>query len=120
MLTGDTFSPAEHEVMLMVKTEQTQTGIHLRVRATGDCEKCGTPWPCDPARAEMLGQLAAGDTDRASLGMWLSTEMLDQQQVFSADRADELRRRYLSWIPRRAKSHRGSVPRPRASGRQEE
>lgn len=71
----------------------TGTAVHRRVRETGDCDACAAPWPCEPARAEMLDQLAAGDTDKASLGMWLSTEMLDQQKVFRADQADELRRR---------------------------
>jgi hypothetical protein len=77
-------------------------GEHVADRPSWDCRSCGKPWPCDPARENLLATM-----DSLSLAMlaWLQLEAAagDLPQIAPA----ELYERFLRWT-RRPRSGRAS------------
>ena len=68
------------------------TGEHLAQRPSWDCLTCGKPWPCDPARGRM-----AGEMDQVQLAMYAGTLLehvaADQPGMPAAEMFD----RFLAW-----------------------
>jgi hypothetical protein len=69
---------------------------HLPRRPGWDCRCCGKPWPCDPAREELVAETGGGTA--LAIAGWAYLE------EFVRDRApgptDELFDRFIRWTHR--------------------
>lgn len=65
---------------------------HTAARPSWDCRVCGRPWPCEPARERLLGELGATQL-RMYTWMMLEAAAGDLQALT----APSLFERFMSW-----------------------
>ncbi|WP_328459850.1 hypothetical protein OHA21_28220 [Actinoplanes sp. NBC_00393] len=78
--------------MLQLRTE------HRYARPSWDCRRCGRPWPCARARADLVEQF---DPAEIALTAYLSAvlfEALNDHVVRSVPVPSDLHDRILGWI----------------------
>lgn len=88
---------------------------HLPKRPAWDCDACGRPWPCDPAR-EILAAAYAGFP--AGLSDYLHTmfDLAADDLETSGGPPPDLWKRFLSWAaaterpPRQPTEHKETHP----------
>jgi hypothetical protein len=68
---------------------------HLPERPSWDCLSCGKPWPCDPAREELVGRL-----DRIGLAMYAWDRLEEAAGELPQAPVGELFERFLAWTRR--------------------
>jgi hypothetical protein len=70
------------------------TAEHLPLRSSWDCDTCGRPWPCDPARERLAVEHVSRPTVLAML-MWQYLE--DYSRDAGPGPLGEAYERFLSW-----------------------
>jgi hypothetical protein len=74
--------------------------VHVALRPSFDCAKCGEPWPCAPAKVEMAEEYRG---DVLGMGYFLGLQMADAMDQATHDhawgRVDNLFDRFLGWVP---------------------
>jgi hypothetical protein len=88
-------------------------GEHVPGRPSWDCEACGEPWPCGPAKVELVEEY--GD-DRTSLAVYLAAQLQAAIDDYTNTAAPvpPLFDRFFGWdrtaVPERRETHPGRVP----------
>lgn len=69
---------------------------HLPRRPGWDCVVCQEPWPCAPAKADLLDEYGA---ERTSLVLYLSLQMIEAIDDIAATRKapSDLYLRFIGW-----------------------
>lgn len=68
---------------------------HIADRPSWDCKRCEKPWPCDPAREQMLNDKQT-DPTQLRIYLWLHLEeAADQLPTMSFKEAIE---RFVGWV----------------------
>jgi hypothetical protein len=62
---------------------------HPPTRPSWDCAKCGKPWPCDPAREQLAGEMT-----KTELAVMMSVDMVDAAREDPEIKPSE---RFLAW-----------------------
>lgn len=65
---------------------------HTPLRPSWDCQKCGEPWPCGPARAKLTNDL---DLVALALHMWNQLEEAAFEMPHVS--ATEFFERFIKW-----------------------
>jgi hypothetical protein len=65
------------------------TAGHVPARPSWDCQACGCPWPCDPAREERAGD--------PTLSIYLSLQLADAASDMPWAPPGELWERFVAW-----------------------
>lgn len=73
-------------------TEIADAGGHGAERPSWDCRSCGKPWPCDPAREHL-----AGEMDRVQLAILMWANMDEAIPDLPAHPPSELFDRFIGW-----------------------
>ncbi len=68
------------------------SGSHAAARPSWDCARCGKPWPCDPAREELVQEFTG-----TYLVLFMSVDMVDAARDNPTLRPAELHERFLAW-----------------------
>ncbi len=68
---------------------------HLPVRRTWSCDGCGAPWPCRPAREELLAEYHDAT---AALAMYMTCAYLECVVDLPDRPAGELYGRFFGWL----------------------
>lgn len=72
--------------------------VHLGGRPTWDCLACGQPWPCAPAKAQLLAEFQLYPS---SLMVYMAAHMCEAMDDLTAHgeaAPPDLYERFLSWI----------------------
>ena len=70
---------------------------HIADRPSWTCRACGKPWPCDPARAQLVAEM--GQTE---LAMYAWATLEDAAQDLPGVPVAEAFDRFLAWTRRPA------------------
>jgi hypothetical protein len=65
---------------------------HIADRPSWDCLACEKPWPCDPAREQL-----AGEMDSMQLAMYAWVNLEEAAEDMPAMSPDEMFERFLAW-----------------------
>jgi hypothetical protein len=66
---------------------------HKADRPSWDCGTCGAPWPCEPAREQIIAEHGAG----TRLVLWMSIDMIDAARENPGLLPGQLYERFISW-----------------------
>lgn len=80
--------------------QRTGKAGHIPLRPGWLCEvpTCRKPWPCPPARAEILAAVVSGVTDRTGQSVYLSGQMIQAVSELDADDLPDPHGRFLGWL----------------------
>ena len=65
---------------------------HLADRPSWDCRRCGRPWPCDPARESLKGEM-----NRVELAIYMWAHLDDACGDLPKGPPSELFHRFIKW-----------------------
>jgi hypothetical protein len=76
----------------------TVAGVHTGARPSWNCRSCGTPWPCEAAKADLSAEYQVSPS---ALRIYLSALLFDALNDLHCEPSPrDLYERFLTWTPR--------------------